>query len=660
MVKKLFLIILSTFLFFISSPTTALAGISRIWSVDDSEKIKKDDISNSLATSSNNPVWNGNQISLFGAKNEIVAFQLIIQADGSGINNVNVKVSDLTNGLSKIPNSDTGSTDPFNYRDKNIELFKEHYLKVTKRTQSGIDWAWYSPAATPSDYYSGWVPDALIPLTSSFNIEANKNQGIWADIWIPPTALTGKYQGNINILVNNSVYQTIPLELFVYDFALPDQQHLRNIFAIERNDIAKRHGLTSDTPAYYSLEQKYHQMAHRHRFNIATFVDEFTKLDTYHKPYLNGSLYTPDQKYSGPGQSVGNNTFVIGLYGNLPEKYRKADGTTSESYWRDGSNAWESWFRANAPNTFRFKYLNPDEPGACSDITACYSEIKQQANWTHNNPGVGQSLPGFVTSHVVSDLQGYVDIWCYGGTPTFDFSLIAAEQLAGRKFGIYNGYRPRTGSMIIDTDATDPRVNPWIIWKNNFNLYFYWMTTFWTDTADNTNTDIFTDPLTFDNRANGDGTFFYPGTDVIGSVNYHLNGPIASIRMKNWRRGAQDYEYLLLAKNKGINVDGVVQSIMPLTLANTSIYEQAKWPSHGYVFEAQRQQLANMITASSSPTPSSCLLASSGDFNCDDLINESDLNTLLGKWMTNVNDITGDGKVNESDLNILLGNWKTL
>ncbi|MCJ7739934.1 hypothetical protein MUP32_01275 [Candidatus Microgenomates bacterium] len=54
-----------------------------------------------------------------------------------------------------------------------------------------------------------------------------------------------------------------------------------------------------------------------------------------------------------------------------------------------------------------------------------------------------------------------------------------------------------------------------------------------------------------------------------------------------------------------------------------------------------------------------CPLKSLGDFNCDGKINESDLNALLGKWMTNEKDITGDGKVNESDLNKLLGNWKT-
>jgi len=71
-------------------------------------------------------------------------------------------------------------------------------------------------------------------------------------------------------------------------------------------------------------------------------------------------------------------------------------------------------------------------------------------------------------------------------------------------------------------------------------------------------------------------------------------------------------------------------------------------------------RLANPNASPSlTPTPPTCSRASSGDFNCDNLINESDLNTLLSKWMTNEKDITGDGKVDESDLNKLLSNWKT-
>ena len=51
-----------------------------------------------LSTDPDNAVWNNNSISLFGGRNEVVAFQLIIQSDKTGADLVNVAVSDLKNG----------------------------------------------------------------------------------------------------------------------------------------------------------------------------------------------------------------------------------------------------------------------------------------------------------------------------------------------------------------------------------------------------------------------------------------------------------------------------------------------------------------------------------------------------------------------------------
>ena len=73
-------------------------------------------------------------------------------------------------------------------------------------------------------------------------------------------------------------------------------------------------------------------------------------------------------------------------------------------------------------------------------------------------------------------------------------------------------------------------------------------------------------------------------------------------------------------------------------------------------FDIGAFQYGSSGSTTPSLTPSSCSL---GDFNCDGKINESDLNALLSKWMTNEKDITGDNIVNESDLNKLLGNWRT-
>jgi hypothetical protein len=49
------------------------SGILRIWAVDDSEKIKQDDLENPLAISQNNAVWKDNTVYIFGARNEIIA-----------------------------------------------------------------------------------------------------------------------------------------------------------------------------------------------------------------------------------------------------------------------------------------------------------------------------------------------------------------------------------------------------------------------------------------------------------------------------------------------------------------------------------------------------------------------------------------------------------
>ena len=48
--------------------------------------------------------------------------------------------------------------------------------------------------------------------------------------------------------------------------------------------------------------------------------------------------------------------------------------------------------------------------------------------------------------------------------------------------------------------------------------------------------------------ANGDGVLVYPGNDTYDTANsYGLNGPIASWRLKMFRRGVQDADYLAMA-----------------------------------------------------------------------------------------------------------------
>jgi len=583
----------------------APSGIRRVWAIDDSEKIRHDDINNPLAVDKKNSVWMNNTINIFGGRNEIIAFQLIIQADAQGANHVNVAISNLTNGNSTIPGSGTGPSDPFDYRDRNIELFTEHYLNMIKRSPP----LWFfSDSAAPSAYYTGWVPDCLIPFSAPsgkggapFSIEGNKNQGVWIDILIPENAAPGTYTGNATITIADKGFKTVPVFLTVYNFVLPDSTHIKNMFGYYPGALAQRHGVPKGSDKYYDLEVKYQQMAHRHRFDLVTEVANLDDMTRYYKRYYTGEIYTAANGYAGPGKNTGNTTFSIGYGGDLPAEYGKSINSMTRSGWWAGSDAWENWFIKNAPGVDRHKYLFPDEPdwkgptGALG--TGSMDTIRMQAEWTHSNRGIGRNIPCLVTNNIKPGLKGYVDFWSIS-SEEFTMNIapqeIASERAHGHKFGIYNGYRPGMGAVVSDADAVEFRVMPWIVWKYNIDQYFYWSTTFWRDL------NVFVNPLTYEDRINGDGTFLYPGQDfVFPEESRNLAGPLSSIRAKNWRRGVQDYEYLWLAKKMGLGneLNTIVNNCVPTGLWEAKSQKDVSWSSRGYKFEECRKQLAELLSS---------------------------------------------------------------
>jgi hypothetical protein len=595
-----------------SLPSTATitenSGLTRVWAVDDGEKVKRGDLSHPLADSRENTVWDGEGVSIFGARNEIVAFQLILEAGASGAEDIDVYISDLSNGSFSISNSKAGSANPFDYLGKNIELFTEHYIEISDPSRGGSSW---SQSARPSSSYLGWVPDALIPLSappelggSPFDIHANTNQGVWVDLWIPRNAPQGTYTGEIQISSGGGISHLIPIELVVLNFTLPDETHFPNMFAIEPGDIARRHGVKFDTDEFYEILTSYYQMAHRHRFDLVQSVRNLSQMRRYHQHYLSGSFYTDRFGYEGPGEGIGNQIFSIGLYGGMPMEYGEASPNWTQEDWWEGSDLWATWFNQNFPDVSIHKYLLPDEPRTSSDLRT----IQAQADWSHNNLGIGGTIPTFVTQWIDPDYQGYVDIWSTSANhallrnhPGTDPQDVENEKDAGKEWGVYNGYRPATGSTLLDTDAIDFRVIPWIGWKYDLDHYFYWMTTYWTDWQhDAARWNIFTNPRTATVQRNGSGTFFYPGQDhVYSEENRGLPGPLSSIRMKNWRRGMQDYEYLWLAQRLelGSEVERIVDQVVPAALWDADPNKSVAWPVRGNGFEAYRQELAELISA---------------------------------------------------------------
>ncbi len=111
---------------------------------------------------------------------------------------------------------------------------------------------------------------------------------------------------------------------------------------------------------------------------------------------------------------------------------------------------------------------------------------------------------------------------------------------------------------------------------------------------------------TGNNYSNGDGVMFYPGTDTAyPAESYGVQGPLASLRLKYWRRGIQDVDYLALAQQKDpVKTQQILNQIVPKALWEYGVNDPSdptwvrtdiSWSNDPDVWEAARKQLADII-----------------------------------------------------------------
>ena len=113
---------------------------------------------------------------------------------------------------------------------------------------------------------------------------------------------------------------------------------------------------------------------------------------------------------------------------------------------------------------------------------------------------------------------------------------------------------------------------------------------------------------------NGDGVLFYPGTDkLFPKDSYNVDGPFASLRLKQWRRGIQDHDYLTMAaKVNPEAVEKIVDRVIPKVLWECGVSDpkdpswlkaDISWSTNPDVWEAARRELAQIIADGSKETP---------------------------------------------------------
>jgi len=569
---------------------SSVPGLAGLFAVHDGEKIGRDDRSH--AAKQGNLAWHDGKITLFGARNEVIAFQLVVESDASGIQGLSVSLPRLTRrgGGAAIEYAPPGS-DPTDYVGRPIQVFVENYLRVAEATRAG--WIFAPDGHAAPAQGTGWTPVQLVPENAKpgagglpVDVPPSSNQAVWFDVYIPKGLPAGSYQGAVFVRAGGRETR-VPVELEVYDFDLPDESSLTAMVYFEPGQVELYQG--------HDLADRYHRFAHRSRVELVVAYDVAAAEAAASR--FDGTDFTAARGYAGPGEALGNRMAPASFFDPGPDYEARATA------WQQ-SDAWMSFLATRLPDVETFLYL-PDEPHP-----ADYDHVRRVAANVKSNPGPGRALPLLATSPYVPGLDGAVDIWC-AAADDFDPTVASAQRAIGRRYWSYNGRRPQTGAMIIDAPATDPRVNAWAAFKHGSSVYYYWHANMWRHNPQKVgerNQNVWVDPVTFDNRgqpgepladqgfANGDGVLVYPGEEVLHpDQDRGVPGPVGSIGLANLRRGIQDHLYLSIARARGLDaaVASALAHVVPRVF--TEAGATVGFAERGDTFEEARLALARAI-----------------------------------------------------------------
>ena len=530
-----------------------------------------------------NLVWDGatKTISLKGAANEVVAFQLILE--GAGAKDISVAAGDLKGGGGK------------KIASEQISFFRAFYIHIDQKTH-------YKRANFP--LRPGWYAEPLVPLDTPglgapFAIDGSnfvgkkpagvKNQTVWADLWIPKGTAKGTYRGPVTVTSSTGKLR-LNLSVAVFGFEMPDENH--TTYQLSSYNEFSRHS----TKAW---RDRFFIQAHRHRATVVTSEAHrnlkpamthrdgkfnWEGFDKAYGPAIDGSLYS-----TGPRAGVPATHFNMQLGPRLsrPDKgggswgkaWPLANPVKSDGTEVDFTPAYVADFTAlleDVADHFARKYpktvltvfqIGLDEVGFHKDDRKLafaqlrsiqgYLKIFKAVNAKHKNVLYKLDMgSGFANCRydldgdgrkegprdVVDALGHGVGLWDINGS-RIDMKALAPAIERGVPVWFYNGYEPRVGPTVTGGEGVGLRTWPWITWNSGLDGMDMWNFLEGYSHRPWEKGGV----VKGGNKHAGFALFFYPGEDVGAPGKIFV-----SMRLKAIRRGMQDYEYLyLLAKKDG-------------------------------------------------------------------------------------------------------------
>jgi hypothetical protein len=589
-------------------PVTNLIIDNRFDAVDQ-EKSMKEDLLKS------NWIFNGNRVSLHGARGEYISFQLVISNHtGSPLKGIMVNMS------------------PFRSKDNSLNIDPEFFLE------------WAVEVKTPSTGYpkaslgTGWYPDALIPFEyvqmdstkvhrrwilplelPDFNNRIDDQQSliIWVDQYIPfvfEDAEPGTYSSAISVAIGDQVQQ-IPVELEIWDFAIPNENRLKA--SLQHEGFLSRMDERQELETYQLFKRNRISLmdpTYKPELNISKtgkIMLDWDHFDARLEKYFTGNAFTNEYGYTyGPGYGEPLEAFILpfNVYGKhgdpgwpdtgKPDVERKPENIKLyRNVIREVRNHLQPMI--DPEKTELTVYLNGlDEsyfPEAW-DRMVYYGEIFKE-----DYPEIRFRIDGSYSEEAMAVVKNSIKSWA-SHTINYDIEKLRKYQEMGIEDWLYGPmlYESKVNSWVgsstfIDLPLVNDRAISWSCWKYNTYSWISWgvgagWERAWYDPEtwkDTYKVGSDSDAGYTYKKLNGNGMLIYsPG--IIPNV----NRACPSIRLKMMRDGVQEYEYMrLLAHIDGSRerADQIVNDIIKDPFGEGSIGNLDVW-----IFDAEEWDLARI------------------------------------------------------------------
>ncbi|MDO4573765.1 MAG: DUF4091 domain-containing protein [Planctomycetia bacterium] len=454
--------------------------------------------------------------------------------------------------------------------------------KITGLPNAELRRVYYHFVEHPTDRTGvvAFWPDALVPLEMPWKCQAGKNQPLWLTVYVPEGTPAGTTRGTVTLVTEcDGVEQTreIPVELRVWGFTLPKENHVATAFGYSAGTAYRYHGVkeASDrekiNDAYLRLMSQYRISPYdptptvglpisfvvdREKPENSRAVIDFSQFDPateaaftkYHFTHMN--LWLPGM---GGGTFHSRTEPSIQGFGETTPEYqamfssmvRQLEAHFREKGWLD--KVYVYWF---------------DEPEAkdYAFVRNGMNRIKKYA------PGIRTMLTEEPSKEVIEgELLGKVDIWC-PVTPNFNEEMAKKCREKGERFWWYVCCWPHAPycTEFIDHSAVELRTWLWQSWKYDVVGVLIWTSNYWTSGAafPDGAQDPYRDPMCYVSGystppgtkrfwGNGDGRLYYPPLSCAQpSETPNFDAPVPSLRLAMLREGIEDYEMLYLLEER--------------------------------------------------------------------------------------------------------------